>query len=49
MFPLVELPKIVEHYTPYFVSVLSREAFIQFERYIKCRTKFRQTKWPHRA
>ena len=34
MFPLVKLPKIVEHYAPYFASVFSDEAFIQFERYI---------------
>jgi len=34
MFPLVELPKIVEHYAPHFVDVFSPEAFIQFQRYL---------------
>lgn len=34
MFPLVELPKIVEHYAPYFAAVFSNEAFVQFGRYI---------------
>ncbi len=34
MFPLVELPELVEHYAPYFEEVFSAEAFIQFKRYI---------------
>ncbi len=34
MFPLVELPSIVEHYAPYFEPVFSPEAFIQFQRYL---------------
>lgn len=34
MFPLVELPSIVEHYAPYFESVFSPAAFIQFQRYL---------------
>lgn len=34
MFPLVELPRIVEHYAPHFEKVFSAEAFIQFQRYL---------------
>lgn len=34
MIPLVELPKIVEHYTPYYTQVFSPEALIEFQRYI---------------
>ncbi|MEZ4728417.1 MAG: transposase [Caldilineaceae bacterium] len=34
MIPLVELPKIVEHYTPYYTEVFSPEALIEFQRYI---------------
>ncbi|MEZ4734573.1 MAG: hypothetical protein R3E79_46375 [Caldilineaceae bacterium] len=34
MIPLVELPKIVEHYTPYYTQVFSAEALIEFQRYI---------------
>jgi hypothetical protein len=34
MFPLVEFPALVRHYAPYFESVFSAEAFIEFERYI---------------
>jgi hypothetical protein len=34
MFPLVEFPKIVQHYAPFFGGVFSAEAFIEFERYI---------------
>lgn len=34
MLPLVEIPEIVRHYTPWFVSVFSPKAFIQFQRYI---------------
>jgi len=34
MFPLVEFPELVQHYAPYFQSVFSAEAFIEFERYI---------------
>ena len=34
MLPLVELPEIVRHYAPWFASVFSPEAFVQFQRYI---------------
>lgn len=34
MLPLVEFPELVRHYAPYFESVFSPEAFIEFERYI---------------
>jgi hypothetical protein len=34
MVPLVELPKIVEHYTPYYRNVFSAEALVEFQRYI---------------
>jgi hypothetical protein len=34
MFPIVELPEIVKHYTPWFVPVFSDKALIQFQRYI---------------
>jgi len=34
MFPLVEFPEIVQHYAPFFESVFSAEAFIEFKRYI---------------
>lgn len=34
MMPLVELPKIVEHYTPYYRKVFSPAALIEFQRYI---------------
>ena len=34
MIPLVELPKIVEHYAPHFRDVFSAEAFVQFQRYV---------------
>jgi hypothetical protein len=34
MIPLVELPKIVEHYAPHFSDVFSAEAFVQFQRYV---------------
>lgn len=34
MFPLVEFPKIVQHYAPFFASVFSADAFIEFQRYI---------------
>ena len=34
MFPLVEFPLLVQHYAPFFRSVFSAEAFIEFERYI---------------
>ncbi len=34
MLPIVEFPEIVEHYAPYYESVFSEEAFIQFKRYI---------------
>jgi hypothetical protein len=34
MFPLVEFPEVVRQYAPYFETVFSPEAFLQFERYI---------------
>jgi hypothetical protein len=34
MFPIVELPEIARHYTPWFESVFSDEALIQFQRYL---------------
>lgn len=34
MFPVVELPEIVQHYAPWFVPVFSEEALIQFQRYV---------------
>jgi hypothetical protein len=34
MFPLVEIPELVQHYAPFFASVFSERAFIQFQRYI---------------
>jgi hypothetical protein len=34
MIPLVELPKIVEHYSPHYESVFSPEALIEFQRYV---------------
>ncbi len=34
MLPLVEFPEIVEHYAPYFETVFSAEAFVEFKRYI---------------
>jgi hypothetical protein len=34
MLPLVEIPEIVRHYAPWFASVFSPEAFIQFQRYV---------------
>lgn len=34
MFPLVEFPELVRHYAPYFESVFSAAAFIEFERYL---------------
>jgi len=34
MIPLVELPEIVEHYTPYYTDVFSPEALIEFQRYL---------------
>ncbi|MDO8753045.1 MAG: transposase [Anaerolineales bacterium] len=34
MFPLVEFPKLVEHYAPFFREVFSAEAFVEFKRYI---------------
>src|SRR5262245_31511363 len=34
MLPLVELPEIVRHYAPFFASVFSAEAFVQFQRYV---------------
>lgn len=34
MFPIVELPEIVRHYTSWFEPVFSDEALIQFQRYL---------------
>jgi hypothetical protein len=34
MIPLVEIPEIVGHYTPFFESVFSKEALEQFKRYL---------------
>ncbi len=34
MLPIVEFPTLVQHYAPFFKSVFSPEAFIEFERYI---------------
>jgi len=34
MVPLVELPYIVQHYAPWFESVFSAEAWLQFQRYV---------------
>jgi len=34
MLPLVEVPELVRHYAPYFASVFSAEALVEFERYI---------------
>jgi len=34
MLPLVEIPAIVRHYAPFFTSVFSPAAFIQFQRYV---------------
>jgi DDE superfamily endonuclease len=34
MIPLVELPRIVEHYAPHYRDAFSPEAFVQFQRYV---------------
>lgn len=34
MIPLVELPEIVQHYTPYYTNIFSPEALIEFQRYL---------------
>jgi hypothetical protein len=34
MFPLVEIPDIVQHYAPFFASVFSPKALQQFQRYL---------------
>lgn len=34
MLPIVELPEIVQHYAPWFESVFSPEALVQFQRYL---------------
>jgi hypothetical protein len=34
MVPLVEIPELVRHYAPFFASVFSPEAFVQFQRYV---------------
>ena len=34
MFPIVELPEIVQHYRAWFEPVFSGKALVQFERYL---------------
>ncbi len=34
MLPLVELPILVQHYAPWFESVFSAKALVQFQRYV---------------
>jgi len=34
MFPLVEFPELVQHYAPFFASVFTEKAFVQFQRYV---------------
>src|SRR5215467_366217 len=34
MFPLIEIPDMVQHYAPFFASVFSPEALQQFQRYV---------------
>ncbi|MCB0077408.1 MAG: transposase [Anaerolineales bacterium] len=34
MFPIIELPEIVRHYTTWFEAIFSEEALIQFQRYL---------------
>jgi hypothetical protein len=34
MFPLVEIPAIVQHYAPFFTSVFSPQSRQQFQRYV---------------
>ena len=34
MLPLVEFPQIIQHYAPWFETVFSAEALIQFQRYL---------------
>ena len=34
MLPLVEFPQIVQHYAPWFETVFSAEALVQFQRYL---------------
>jgi len=34
MMPIVELPEIVKHYSPWFRSVFTDEALVQFQRYV---------------
>ena len=34
MLPIVEFPLIVQHYAPWFASVFTPEAFVQFQRYL---------------
>jgi hypothetical protein len=34
MLPLVEFPEIVQHYAPWFKTVFSAEALVQFQRYV---------------
>jgi hypothetical protein len=34
MYPVVEIPELVQHYAPFFQDVFSAEAFIEFQRYV---------------
>jgi hypothetical protein len=34
MFPLVDYPELVQHYAPFFASVFTEKAFVQFQRYL---------------
>ena len=34
MFPLVEFPELVQHYAPFFASMFTEKAFVQFQRYL---------------
>jgi hypothetical protein len=34
MLPLVEIPQVVQHYAPWFETVFSAEALVQFQRYL---------------
>jgi hypothetical protein len=49
MFPLIEFPELVQHYAPFFESVFSAQAFIEFQRYLSgLIVSFRRTR-PLRA
>ena len=38
MLPLVELPQIIQHYAPWFETVFSTEALVQFQWYLRLST-----------